>query len=320
VAVVNPAARHGRLHGDERRIVRAFEDANLPVRIERTNGPGHAVEIARTTPITHRAVVAVGGDGTVNEIARGLLARDDHPPLAVLPLGTGNDFGRALGMSMRLEGAVNQLATAVERRVDVGRVHFSEGHLVRSGLFVNAAGIGFDGHVASVAPRYKGVPFGAGYLLSILHSLATWKAVRAVVSDGSDGSDVRLDERCFFMTVGNGRDSGGGFSINPRASIFDGKLDVCFVRGLSRRRALRILPLARRGEHLDLAEIRYWVSKHVRIVPDEPLPLHTDGELVSRSVASLDVLVDPAALRVLMPPPCDDDVPGPGTPETAGAP
>ncbi len=301
IAILNPAARVGRLAGDVESIRQAFSESGLDIQVALTERPLHAMEIARNATDTGRAVLAVGGDGTVNEVARGLMDGNTSQTMAVLPLGTGNDFARMIGMASSLKDAIAQLKTGVVRSVDVGRVTFVEGETSTSTFFVNAAGIGFDGYVATIAPRYKGWPFNMGYLISILVSLATWKSGRVVVRDLSDPGIHVFDQNMFFMTVGNARDSGGGYSINPRASIVDGKLDVCLVAAVSRLRALRMLPAARDGNHLSLNEVRYWHSERIQFSTDTPMPLHTDGEVQSYAVDRLEISVIPGALRVLVP-------------------
>lgn len=300
-AIVNPAARVGRLGAEVDRIRESFAKAGVDVECVVTERPFHAVEIAREASRLGRTVIAIGGDGTVHEVAQGLIEEPASQAMAVIPLGSGNDFARMIGMAMEPDDAIRQVMGGVVCAVDVGRVEYESTEGSGTAFFVNAAGIGFDGYVATVAPKYKGLPFGLGYLVSILVSLVTWKSGRVVVRDLSDPTIESFDDNMFFMTVGNARDSGGGYTINPKASLVDGRLDVCLVSAVSKLRALQMLPTAQSGEHLGHKEVRYWHSRKIWLSTDIPMPLHTDGEVQSKAVTQLEISVLPGALRVLVP-------------------
>lgn len=301
VAIINPYARLGRVGDRAREVQAALEWAGLDVTTVFTEKPLHALEIAQTMAREDTILIAGGGDGTVNEVARGIMSSGSAGTMAVLPLGSGNDFARMIGMSEDLKTAVTQLRCAVERQVDVGRVSWEEPTSKGCAHFVNALGIGFDGYAATLVPRFKGYPLGMGYLTAILVALWNWKSVGVNVVDLSSEDVIRYSGGLFFVTVGNGQDSAGGYSLNPKASIFDGMLDVCLVEAIGKLRALRMLPLARTGDHLKLPEVHYWHSTGIRVSSERPLPVHADGEIQTLQAISLDVSVAPGALRVLVP-------------------
>lgn len=301
VAIINPYARLGRVGDRALEVQAALDGAGLDVTTEFTEKPLHAFEIAQTMAAEDTILLAGGGDGTVNEVARGILSSGSAGTMAVLPLGSGNDFARMIGMSEDMRTAVEQLRCAVERQVDVGQVSWEEERSKGSAHFVNALGIGFDGYAASLAPRFKGYPLGLGYLTAILVALKNWKSVGVNVVDLSREDEIRYSGGLMFVTVGNARDSAGGYSLNPKASIVDGMLDVCLVEAIGKLRALRMLPLARTGDHLKLPEVHYWHSAGIRVSSERPLPVHADGEIQTLQAISLDISVAPGALRVLVP-------------------
>ena len=300
-AIINPASSVGQTSTRVDEVISALGAVGIEAEVVLSERPLHARDVARALGRDGQMVLAVGGDGTVNEVAQGLLESESTSVLGILPLGTGNDFARLIGMSNDLETAVGQLKTAEPVKVDIGRVRWKQADNAFSCIFVNAIGIGFDGHVASIAPRYKGYPFQLGYLAAILVALTTWKDVGVTVSDLDVASSKQFTGPLFFVTVGNARDSGGGYTINPKASIVDGRLDVCLVRSLPKLRALRMLPSARTGGHLEYNEVQYWQSTGIRIEMERGIPIHMDGEVRSLNASEVEVTVDPRALNVMVP-------------------
>ncbi len=307
-AIINPASRVGQTSTRVDEIASALLSAGIDAKIVLSEQPLHARDMAREVAADGHAVLAVGGDGTVNEVARGILESGSKAVLGVLPFGTGNDFARMIGMSDDLMAALRQLKSCEHLKVDIGRVRWKDQGEAFSTLFVNAIGIGFDAHAANSAPRYKGYPFQLGYLAAILVALRSWKSQAVTISDLDDTSSHGFSGQLFFVTVGNARDSGGGYTINPKASIVDGLLDVCVVRSLHKLRALRMLPSARTGSHLDYEEVQYWHSTGIRIESEQGLPIHTDGEIQSLNATEIEIEVESKALNVMVPKDKIDDI------------
>jgi len=301
IAIINPYARLGRVGDRASEVEAALGTSGFDVTTIFTETPLHALEIAHSMAAEDTILLAAGGDGTVNEVARGIKSSGIESTMAVLPLGSGNDFARMIGMSEDLKTAVLQLRSAVERQVDIGHVSWEEESSKGCSHFVNALGIGFDGYAATLAPRFKGYPFGLGYLTAILVALKYWEPVDVKIVDLSNEYEVQYSGGLFFLMVGNARDSGGGYSLNHKAAIVDGLLDICLVEAVGELRALRMLPLARTGDHLKLSEVHYWHSAGIRLSSDQPLPVHADGEIQTLQATSLEISVVPGALRVLVP-------------------
>ena len=302
-AILNPAARNGAAGRRRAKLEAAFRAAGLPVRWALTEGPGHAAVLARAAAVTSDAVIAVGGDGTVHEVGRGLIESGGGAALGVVPFGTGNDFARALGMPGSAKAAIRALAHAETIAVDYGRVRWREEAGEREEVFVNAVGAGFDARAAHEGARTKHLPGLAAYLLAVFRALRHRTEPGCRLFDGtpSHPGPLRFDGRLLFVTAGNGVSSGGGFRLTPQASLTDGLLDVLVVEAAPTRRILAILPFAPWGRHLGFREVHAHRAPAFFAEFDAPVPVHTDGEVLTQTARSIAVEVVPGGLRVLVP-------------------
>ncbi|QXD15017.1 YegS/Rv2252/BmrU family lipid kinase [Rhodocaloribacter litoris] len=301
--ILNPVAGGGRAGRRRALLEAAFQAAGLVARWHATTAPGEAVELARAAAAVSDAVIVVGGDGTVHEAGRGIIASDAPAALGVIPCGTGNDFARALGMPRDPVAAVRVLARAVPAAVDYGRIRWHEAGTGFEAIFLNAAGVGFD---ATVAAAVRGVRRRGGratYLAAVVRALRGWKApvVRLVEGACDAAGAVWYDGPLLLVTAGNGVSSGGGIRLTPRACLDDGLLDVLAVEAAPAARILSVLPLALLGRHLGAREVRLHRTVACHLRSDAPLPLHADGEVLTRKARAVEFSVVPAGLRVLMP-------------------
>lgn len=307
LAIANPSARSGRncaLMSELETAIRAeFPGASLRT----TESPGHAAEIAAREGPSVDLVLACGGDGTVHEVAKGLVTSDCSTPMGVLGMGSGNDFARALRMPSSWKASLSVIAAGRVLDADTGHVSWQENGSTHTGFFVNALGIGFDAHSAVIAPQYKGYPLRMGYTLAILKSLQTWVSGGATIREDDRNGRVLFSGRLMFATVGNAFDSGGGYTVNPGALISDGALDPCIVEHISKLRSIMLLPKIRNGKHIDLDEVVYERVHGIHVDTDRGLPVHADGEILSLQARDLQVQVQPGSLRVVVP----DAVQGP---------
>lgn len=301
LVVVNPFARTGRNHALlgalEDAVAKAFPRATVCV----TEHPGHAKALAAAAGADIDMVLACGGDGTVHEVAEGLVSAGSETPMGVLGMGSGNDFARALHVPTDWREALALLVEGRVEAVDTGHVSWHEEGHMREGFFVNALGIGFDAHSAVIAPKYKGYPFGLGYTLAILHALRTWVSGNATVRDGHCEGEILFRGPLMFVTVGNAFDSGGGYTVNPGALISDGYLDPCIVEGISVARCVMLMPRVRSGGHIGMKEVTYRRVRSLHVDTDQGLPVHADGEILSLQARDIQVDVRPGSLNVIVP-------------------
>ncbi len=287
--IVNPAAgrgRGGRVHRD---VLKKAHDRGWHVDEYVTGGRKHASTIAAKLPDDGAPVLVLGGDGTLNEVINGL--RQCSHPVGLVPIGTGNDFARLLQLR-GADDAMDAVAAGGRRRVDAALVDVvNEDGSVERRRFINSMGIGFD---AAVAVDVARVRLGSGilpYLLSVFRVLRSYQSVPSTVSF----NNAEISATLFLACIGNGRTSGGGFRLTPDALTDDGLLDICHVRSLSTLRVLQVLPKALNGSHVHCPEVSMARASHFDIALDFPLPVHLDGEILTRQARRLVVTCLPTA-------------------------
>ncbi|MDR7556261.1 MAG: diacylglycerol kinase family lipid kinase [Armatimonadota bacterium] len=284
-AIVNPQAGWGRGARIWPQVRSVLEQAGWSIAATMTERRGHALEVARTARAD--LVVAVGGDGTAHEVVNGLLATGRGGPLGIVPVGTGCDFARAIGLPRDALAAARALPGCGLRQVDVGRVN--------DRYFVTIAGVGFDGEVAARVNRWPKLVGGTVmYVAGILTTLATYTP--AEVDLEVDGASTR--ERIFLLAVGNTAWNAGGMWLVPGARPDDGVLDAVVAGPLGRLETLAVLPKVFSGRHVHHAKVRQVRARVIR-VRGGPLAIQADGELVGRLPATFSVV--PRALTVLAP-------------------
>ncbi len=291
----NPAAGKGRVVRDRDAIRAALEKAGAGGTFVETERVGHGITLAEDAAKDGaEAVVAIGGDGTVNEVVNGLLrvAEPERPAFGVVPDGTGNDYGYLLGLRPGdLDGAARVIAAGATRVLDAGAVN--------GRFFANGVGLGFDGAVAETAAKIRYLKGFPAYLWSVFKVLRTWENFELTLT--VDGRTI--SGRALLAAVANGPRSGGGFLLAPDAKADDGLLDVCRLGDLKKLEALRHLPKALDGSHVGLPWVTILRAKEVVLASDRPLTAHVDGNLAT-GVAHPDPLrirILPRALRVLAP-------------------
>ena len=290
--VVNPIAGRGRGLACLERVVRGLEQAGLSVSVHRTERPRHATELV--SQFSDGALpVAVGGDGTIHEVAIACLQRGFT--MGFLPTGSGDDFAFALGADrFDVDAAIRTLAEGRSRPVDVG--------LVNREPFVNGFGSGFDADVArriAHAPRlYRGL---GRYLYGIATAMRDF-AVREVQVE-VDGREVHAGPGLMVGTQ-NGPRAGGSFLFTPAARTDDGLLDVVVAGRFGRAATLALLPRLMRATHLNHPHIHFFRAHEVRVRWSSPVVAHVDGENLGDQDKHEDfaVCLRPAALQVLAPP------------------
>ena len=291
--ILNPTAGRGAAARAWPKVRAVLEGAGARVELAETARHGHAAELAESAARAGwGAVVAVGGDGTVHEVANGLLRASDAgaamPALGIVPVGSGNDFSLLAGLPRDPVEAARRIVSGAERRVDAGRV---DGR-----WFVNGVGVGLDARVAVEANRNRRLRGIGIYLWALARVLASFRAPMMRVE--IDGDEV-IERPLTLATVGNGGRHGGGFWICPAAKLDDGLLDVCVCDALGRLRILRFLPKVLRGTHVGERCVRMRTARRVRITSDTPLPVHADGEILSEAARELEIEIAPGRLRLL---------------------
>ncbi len=291
--IVNPAAGAGAGRRLEDTVVRAFRSQGWSVELARTDGPGHGARLAaRAAEDGAQHIVAVGGDGTVHDVANGMLRQRSRAWLGVVPVGTGNDFAKLVGVYGHAPArAVARLVAARARRFDVGRVGDE--------YFVNSMGLGFGPEVVRIR---NGLPRLTGFLSYVIPVPKAFLGFRPPLCEISS-AEHRERGYVMMVEVCNGTTAGGAYRFAPGADPRDGYLDVCIVRRISLLRFLAAVPRVMRGTHLRMKEVKLFQTRELVLRAVEgPLLLHLDGELRAPAGASCCVRVEPGRLNVLVAP------------------
>jgi YegS/Rv2252/BmrU family lipid kinase len=300
VFLVNPASGNGATGKRWPELQRQAADFGLDGHVELSTGPGGLAELARSAADDGaEIVVAVGGDGTVHEVANGLLRaqRRPLPELGILARGTGDDFVRALGIPTADIDALTVLRDGRTRELDVGRVTYRTGAGDEAqSFFVSMAGVGMSGAVArrlnTTSKRLGGKVAG---LVATFAVFSRWRNVDLRVTVGGEQREGRMED----VLVGNTEFHNGGMRLCPGARPDDGVFDVLLIGDLTKADLVRVLPKLYKGTHLPHPKAELLRGATVSVESSTPLPIELDGEQPGTTPARFEVV--PGELRVRVP-------------------
>jgi YegS/Rv2252/BmrU family lipid kinase len=300
VVIVNPRSGGGMDEKSWASAVGLLSDGLGAFDSRFTERPGHARAIAHQEATAGRKlVIAFGGDGTISEVADGLVAAGGKAELGIIPRGTGGDFRRSLGIENQLLAAAERVRKSVPRNLDIGRVTYvsHDGEQV-SRHFINVTSVGFSSVVAERANRAsKRLGGRVSFLSAVVRSLATYDNAEVTVSV-DDGEARRMT--LLLAAVGNGRFFGGGMKICPEAILDDGHFDFVTVGDLGRMEVLAKIHRIYSGNHLSMKEVRQVRCRQLRVAPvdrETIIPLEIDGETPGHLPASFQILKGALRLR-----------------------
>lgn len=300
--IANPAAGRGR----GARIIplaeHYFNSVGLDFELYCTRGPGHAAELARAVSQGgDHTVVALGGDGTVNEVVNGLLRSEeiDSQPgsvmtLGIIPAGSGNDLSYPLDLPTDPEAACRCIVRGRTRAIDIGMVQAGN---EKPRFFVNGVGVGFDAAVSIENRKIRRFRGKAAYLLALLRTVIFYYSAPRVkvLCD-----DKVYDEDILMLTVMNGRRLGGVFQMASHAILDDGFFDLVISRRTNRFGILRMIAEFIRGSHIHHSKlIKMARARQIIIDIDGTLPAHVDGEVYNLGAHHYEINNYPRRLRVL---------------------
>jgi YegS/Rv2252/BmrU family lipid kinase len=302
--ILNPASNGGDGATAIGPLKRKLSDRGLNFDLRMTEGAGHAEELALQAAREEVGrILVVGGDGTVHEVVNGILGADfAAPALAILPVGTGNDFFRMVGPLSKPDLALDLLQTGTVRWFDVGRVRFGS----ECRFFVNLLGVGIDVEILRRRGRFRKLPGLSQYLAALASALTTFRPqpFRVSMDTGEKpGGRQVVEERTILAALTVGPSVGGGFILNPDASPFDGFLDLFFVRALGIFKIARYITRVLRGSRLEVPEVlqRTITRAVIERSDGEPFFFELDGECMPEPEQSLEIDVCRGKLPVLVP-------------------
>ena len=284
VFIVNPIAGNDFAITLVPEIEKKIKEYNIDGEILLTERKGHAEELSKISADKGaKYIIAVGGDGTFNEVARPLINKSEVVA-GIVPAGSGNDFIQIPGFPNRFKE--NEWEIFFRRNVitqDVG--------IVNGTIFLNGLGIGFDAEVAAQNYTEEGMVRKGGsdkYIWHIVKTLLFFREKRMIVI--SDGDRHETD--CFMNTISIGRRFAGSFFITPKAIANDGLLDVCSIKKLNLFHRFRLLLKVPKGTHITDRRVNYFQSSSIDLEFPKEVPYHVDGELYYAKTFRIRIIPD----------------------------
>jgi len=299
--IVNPISGSGHSLKLLPVIETKLKEAGLDYSVVVTERPWHAAELAEQAVYDgFDTVVAVGGDGTANEVLNGLMAakKAGHPAvMGILSVGRGNDFAFGAGVPTDCDAACGALAQYNTRRIDVGRV---SGGLVPEGrYFGNGVGIGFDAVVGFESLKVRPLTGFAGYLVAALRTIYLYFNAPEVHIQVDDKT---IDQNVLMVSVMNGKRMGGGFMMAPNGISDDGQLDVCLVNQVTRPEIFKLIPRFMKGTQFGHPAITALRTSKIAVtgLNGGKLPAHADGETVNMDGKYLEIEILPQEIEMIV--------------------
>ena len=285
--IVNPIAGSGKGKRTFEWVSGRLSVRGIPFTYAFSEQPGHATSLAKEAiERGEKYIVAVGGDGTLKEVAAALY--NTEAVLGLLPAGSGNDLCKTVGIPKEPEQALEILLGGNLRTMDAC--------LANDTPFFNVAGMGFDVEVLIKTEQYKKKLNGMlPYALGILNALTHRRTMH--LSYKVNGKTHVMDS-CIF-SVGNGKFIGGGMKALPEADLYDGLFDIGAVEQMPTLRFISLLPRFIKGTHITRPEVHYFRTSEIRIESTEEFVVQLDGELVEKTPVTFRLL--PGALKILAP-------------------
>jgi len=312
--IVNPRAGRGAVETGWTAVREIVEAEDLSYEVAFTEGPGHAISLAREAIGRGiRFVVAVGGDGTINEVVNGMMGEhgplDPDTVLGVVAAGSGSDFVRTFGLSQDPREAARHLGGKMQwGRLDVGRVRYRDaGGIEASRWFVNIAEAGIGAEVVASAARMPRWLGGRAYRIGAVKAILRYKPQEATVMMNARKArgvraDARLEQTTYagaltMFVVANCQFFGGGLRVAPRAIPSDAMFDVLVGHG-SKGDAVRALRRMERGEHVPHPTIGEYLADRITLDGPEPIAIEADGESLGTTPAVFELAVSAIPLKI----------------------
>nr|WP_067056806.1 diacylglycerol kinase family protein [Mucilaginibacter sp. L294] len=283
--IINPVSGGKKKDGVPELVAKYLDPTIFDYDIEFTTGIFHAHDLAKAAVGEYEIVVAVGGDGTVNEIASAIAGTDTV--LGVIPFGSGNGLARFLTIPMDTEEAIKTMNAGRTITIDAGKMNGQ--------WFFNMAGMGFDAHISHVFANGSTKRGFVSYFKSSIQEISTYKSKNYHIE--IDG--VAYDREAFMLSMANSSQYGNNAHVSPTASVQDGLLDVCIIKPfpLWRFPEMGLRMFTKTADSSRYVEIIK--GKHIVITRQEEGPIHLDGEPQVAGTA-IDIEIVPNSLHVIV--------------------
>jgi diacylglycerol kinase (ATP) len=298
--IVNPIAGRGLGEKSIPRIESSLRENGMDFTLVRTERMWHAADLAdEAVRAGYDVIVSVSGDGTCNETLNGLMrarkAGHKDAALAVLSIGTGNDFAGGAGIPTNLEDGLKALVADKRKKIDIGFVR--GGDYPDGRYFGNGIGVGFDAAVGSEAVKIRWARGLPAYLIGVIMTVFVYYNP-PTLEISLDDETIR--QTSLMVSVMNGKRMGGGFRMAPDSQSDDGLFDLCIVEGVSKGRVFGLIPHFLRGTQSTQPEIKMRRSKKVTVKSlEKTFPAHADGEFICLAGSQLTLELLPRELEII---------------------
>ena len=283
--IVNPASGRGKGREFGRRVETKIREAGLSADLEYTTAPGHASDLAKAAANRYDVIVVVGGDGTLQETLNGMYG--SKAALGILPVGSGNDFVRAVSIPVKLDESFALLLRNRRKAIDLAKIN--------DRIYHNGVGVGFDAWVVNTGNQVKRLRGNAIYLYAVLSTLKNFNP--QALSIEFNGQSMEQD--FFLTTIANGVSLGGGFYLTPDALVDDGMLDICLIENMPKAAVIKNLLKVYSGRHKEDPRVHLFRAPNVHIRSEQGMAVHADGELISLNMNEINIEVLPKAVNLI---------------------
>ena len=299
-AIVNPNAGNGKGRKDWTRISDILAKNDIRFNVKTTQRKGQATEFTRELIADGwRKIISIGGDGTLNEIVNGIFTQNNCPTtemtLSLIPIGTGNDWGRMFGIPLVYEGAVQVIKEGKLMSHDIGVIDYFNGEEKAKTYFINIAGLGFEAVVVRKTNKQKdnGMSNKAIYFYNLLSSLVTYRNTPVNITIDEKTSKAKV----FSINVGNGRYCGGGMRQTPDALPDDGLFDITVIKEMGKIEIVKSLQLLYDGTIMSHPKVDGYRSNNLKVTSDSLLYIEADGESLGHTPVEFSII--PSAVNII---------------------
>ncbi|MDR0812220.1 MAG: diacylglycerol kinase family lipid kinase [Paludibacter sp.] len=301
--IINPKSGKKKFRRQRRHLFQILKKRGIPFDYRITQFAGHAIDIARYfVENQYKNILVLGGDGTTSEVVNGIFSSSIENTaditLAIIPRGTGNDWGRFWGLTRKFKKSVEVFLAQQTQAIDIGSVEYSVEDKRRTHFFINSIGFGLDAAVVNLTHKLKET-FGSNaflYTVSLLLSVFSYKYHRAKVSSG----DNKFSGSMFTMNIANGCYSGGGLKQNPFALPYDGLLDLMFMRRPKFSEIISGLAYLFCGRMYEHQIVKAFRADEILVQCDKKTLVEADGIIVN-GFSPYKIKLLPNAIKMVIP-------------------
>ena len=301
-AIVNPNSGKGQTRKNWPNLYQILLRNHIDIEYVYTSHPGEGSILAQQAEaIGFRKIIAVGGDGTVNEVLNGLIIDDkliyEDTQLAILEHGTGSDFVRSFQQKKGIDNFVKLLNRNKKIKVDLGKIDFiDENGDNRTRYFINALNVGIGAEVVDrVNNSNKTIGNKLKYFTTTITTLMSFNKIDAVCR--LENNEI-IENRFCGIIISNGQYIGGGMRIAPQAQTDDGLFDIVFIKDITRPKLFAKFPTIYLGRHINLPEIAVYRSSKITIQTQEKALFEADGETLGYSPFSCTIVPETLTLMI----------------------